>query len=85
MSHVLVIATLAIPTMILGETALSFLGLGIQPPMTSWGLLLNDAQHTRVLLQQPWLLLPAVFVVVTIIAFNFVGDGIRDAADPFSK
>jgi peptide/nickel transport system permease protein len=85
LSHVLVIATLAIPTMILGETALSFLGLGIQPPMTSWGLLLNDAQHTRVLLQQPWLLLPAVFVVVAIIAFNFVGDGIRDAADPFSK
>lgn len=85
LSHVLVIATLAIPTMILGETALSFLGLGIQPPMTSWGLLLNDAQHTRVLLQQPWLLLPAFFVIVTIIAFNFVGDGIRDAADPFSK
>jgi peptide/nickel transport system permease protein len=53
--------------------------------MTSWGLLLNDAQHTRVLLQQPWLLLPAFFVIVTIIAFNFVGDGIRDAADPFSK
>jgi peptide/nickel transport system permease protein len=85
LSHVLVIATLAIPTMILGETALSFLGLGIQPPMTSWGLLLSDAQHTRVLLQQPWLLLPAVFVIVAIIAFNFVGDGIRDAADPFSK
>ena len=85
MSHVLVIATLAIPAMILGETALSFLGLGIQPPMTSWGLLLNEAQQTRVLLQQPWLLLPAVFVIVAIIAFNFIGDGIRDAADPFSK
>jgi peptide/nickel transport system permease protein len=85
MSHVLVIATLAIPAMILGETALSFLGLGIQPPMTSWGLLLNEAQQTRVLLQQPWLLLPGVFVVVAIIAFNFIGDGIRDAADPFSK
>jgi peptide/nickel transport system permease protein len=85
MSHILVIATLAIPSMILGETALSFLGLGIRPPMTSWGLLLNEAQNTRVLLQQPWLLTPAIFVVATIISFNFLGDGIRDAADPFSK
>lgn len=85
MSHVLVIATMAIPGMILGETALSFLGLGIRPPMTSWGLLLNEAQHSRVLLQQPWLLTPAIFVIVTIISFNFLGDGIRDAADPFAK
>lgn len=84
LSHVLVIATLAIPSMILGETALSFLGLGIRPPMTSWGLLLNEAQHVRVLLQQPWLLSPAIFVVATIISFNFLGDGLRDAADPFS-
>ena len=84
-SHILVIATLAIPAMILGETALSFLGLGIRPPMTSWGLLLNEAQHVRVLLQQPWLLTPAIFVVVAIISFNFLGDGMRDAADPFSK
>jgi len=84
LSHVLVIATLAIPSMILGETALSFLGLGIRPPMTSWGLLLNEAQHVRVLLQQPWLLTPAIFVVATIISFNFLGDGLRDAADPFS-
>lgn len=84
MSHVLVIATLAIPGMILGETALSFLGLGIRPPMTSWGLLLNEAQHVRVLLQQPWLLTPAIFVVITIISFNFLGDGLRDAADPFA-
>jgi peptide/nickel transport system permease protein len=84
MSHVIVIATLAIPGMILGETALSFLGLGIRPPMTSWGLLLNEAQHVRVLLQQPWLLTPAIFVVITIISFNFLGDGLRDAADPFA-
>ncbi|GIW90745.1 MAG: peptide ABC transporter permease [Pirellulaceae bacterium] len=84
LSHVLVIATLAIPNMILGETALSFLGLGIRPPMTSWGLLLNEAQHVRVLLQQPWLLTPALFVVATIISFNFLGDGLRDAADPFT-
>ena len=83
-SHVLVIATLSIPGMILGETALSFLGLGIRPPMTSWGVLLNEAQHVRVLLSEPWLLIPALFVVVTIVAFNFVGDGLRDAADPFA-
>lgn len=85
LSHVLVIATLAIPQMILGETALSFLGLGIQPPLTSWGVLLSEAQQIRVLFQQEWLLIPALFVIATIISFNFLGDGIRDAADPFSK
>ena len=85
LSHIVVIATLAIPGMILGETALSFLGLGIRAPMTSWGLLLNEAQSTRVLLTQTWLFLPAVFVVLTIISFNFLGDGIRDAADPFDN
>jgi peptide/nickel transport system permease protein len=84
LSHVLVIATTAIPGMILGETSLSFLGLGIRPPMTSWGVLLNEAQHVRVLLQQPWLLSPALFVLVTVVSFNFVGDGLRDAADPFA-
>lgn len=84
LSHVLVVATLSIPSMILGETALSFLGLGIRTPMTSWGLLLSEAQHVRVLLQQPWLLTPAIFVVATIISFNFLGDGLRDAADPFT-
>lgn len=85
LSHIIVIATISIPGMILGETALSFLGLGIKPPMTSWGLLLNEAQHARVLIQQPWLLTPAIFVVATIISFNFLGDGLRDAADPFSS
>lgn len=85
MSHIIVIATTAIPGMILGETALSFLGLGIRSPMVSWGLLLSDAQHVRVLLQQPWILTPAVFVITTVIAFNFLGDGLRDAADPFAK
>jgi len=84
-SHVLVIATMSIPGMILGETSLSFLGLGIKPPMTSWGVLLSEAQSVRVFLQQPWLLLPAVFVLVTIVSFNFVGDGLRDAADPFAS
>lgn len=85
MSHILVVATLAVPAMILGETALSFLGLGIKPPMTSWGLLLNEAQSIQALLELPWLLTPAIFVVLTIISFNFVGDGLRDAADPFSR
>jgi peptide/nickel transport system permease protein len=85
LSHIIVIATTSIPAMILGETALSFLGLGIRPPLVSWGLLLNNTQETRVLLQQPWLLIPIAFVVVTIISFNFLGDGIRDAADPFAK
>lgn len=85
MSHILVIATLTIPSMILGETALSFLGLGIKTPMTSWGVLLNEAQNVQVLLQLPWLLSPAAFVILTIISFNFVGDGLRDAADPFSR
>ena len=85
LSHVLVIATLSIPAMILGETALSFLGLGIKAPMTSWGLLLNEAQSVQVILDTPWLLIPVIFVVLTIISFNFVGDGLRDAADPFAR
>lgn len=84
LSHVIVVGTLAIPGMILGETALSFLGLGIRPPMTSWGLLLSDAQATRVLLQQPWLLWPVVPVMLTAICYNLLGDGLRDAADPFA-
>jgi peptide/nickel transport system permease protein len=83
-SHLLVIATTAIPAMILAETALSFLGLGIRPPMTSWGILLNDAQHIRVFLSQQWMMIPIFFVMITIIAYNFLGDGLRDAADPFS-
>ncbi len=85
LSHVLVVATLSIPGMILGETALSFLGLGIRPPMISWGVLMSDMQSLRVFLTQPWLITPAIFVVTTIIAYNFLGDGIRDAADPFSS
>lgn len=85
LSHVLVIATLSIPAMILGETALSFLGLGIKPPLTSWGLLLSEAQSVQVIIETPWLLIPVIFVVLTIISFNFVGDGLRDAADPFAR
>ncbi|MFP4055697.1 MAG: ABC transporter permease [Candidatus Brocadiia bacterium] len=83
-SHIIVISTLAIPGMILGETALSFLGLGIRPPMTSWGVLLEEAQRVTVLLHYPWLLFPAVPVLVTVICFNFLGDALRDAADPYS-
>jgi peptide/nickel transport system permease protein len=70
--------------MILGETALSFLGLGIRPPMTSWGVLLEEAQRVTVVLHYPWLLVPAVPVVLTVVAYNFVGDALRDAADPYA-
>lgn len=82
-SHLIVSITLAIPGMILGETALSFLGLGMQPPAVSWGVLLQDAQKIQVLAQAPWKLIPVVFVVVTVLMFNFLGDGLRDAADPY--
>ena len=83
MSHLIASATLSIPTMILGETALSFLGLGLRPPVTSWGVLLNDAQNLAAVQLYPWLLLPVVPVLVTVLAFNFLGDGLRDAADPY--
>ena len=84
MSYIIARLTLAIPQMILGETALSFIGLGLQAPAISWGVLLKDAQAIRVLALSPWLLMPTVFVVVSILAFNFVGDGLRDAADPYT-
>ena len=84
LSHIIVIGTLSIPFMILGETALSFLGLGIRPPMTSWGVLLNQAQRVNVLLHAPWLATPVFFVIIAVLAFNFLGDGLRDAADPYS-
>jgi peptide/nickel transport system permease protein len=80
--YLIVIATLAIPGTILGETALSFLGLGIRPPMTSWGVLLEEAQHIRVIVQFPWLLLPALPVLLTVVSFNFLGDALRDAITP---
>ena len=70
--------------MILGETSLSFIGLGLQPPAISWGVLLKQAQAIRVLANAPWLLIPGLFIIITILAFNFVGDGLRDAADPYS-
>lgn len=83
MSHLIASATLAIPGMILGETALSFLGLGIRAPITSWGVLLNEAQSINVVVLYPWLMLPIVPVVIVVLAFNFLGDGLRDAADPY--
>jgi len=84
LSHIIVVATLSIPGMILAETSLSFLGLGIQPPMVSWGVLLQDATNVTVIVLNPWLLIPGLFVIVAVLAFNFVGDGLRDAADPFA-
>ncbi len=83
MSHLIAKATVAIPGMILGETALSFLGLGLRPPITSWGVMLNEAQNINVVALYPWLLLPVVPVMMVILAFNFLGDGLRDAADPY--
>lgn len=83
-SHLIVTLTLMIPGMILGETALSFLGLGMQPPAVSWGVLLQDAQNILVIAHKPWQLIPTIFVVVTVLMYNFLGDGVRDAADPYS-
>lgn len=83
-SHLIVSATLSIPRMILGETALSFLGLGLRPPVTSWGVLLSEAQNMNAVALYPWLLSPVVMVVLTVLAFNFFGDGLRDAADPYT-
>jgi peptide/nickel transport system permease protein len=83
MSHLIAVATLQIPEMILAETALSFLGLGLRPPVTSWGVLLTEAQNINAVALYPWLLLPIVPVIVTVLAFNFLGDGLRDAADPY--
>lgn len=83
MSHLIASATLTIPGMILGETTLSFLGLGLRPPITSWGVLLTEARSVSVLALYPWLLFPVIPVIFVILAFNFLGDGLRDAADPY--
>jgi peptide/nickel transport system permease protein len=84
MSHLIASATLSIPSMILGETALSFLGLGLRPPVTSFGVLLTEAQNIEAVALYPWLLLPMLPVVVLVLGFNFLGDGLRDAADPYT-
>lgn len=84
-SHIIVTATLAIPLTILGESALSFLGIGVRAPMVSWGLLLNDAFKIQMIALHPWLLFPAVFILLTVMTYNFLGDGLRDMVDPFSR
>jgi peptide/nickel transport system permease protein len=83
--YLIVNLTLSIPSMILGETALSFLGLGLQPPMISWGVLLGEAQAIKTIALNPWIMLPGLYVIIAVLAFNFVGDGLRDAADPYKE
>ena len=84
-SHVIASLTLAVPAMILAETALSFLGLGLQPPIVSWGVLLQEAQNIRSVATAPWLLLPGFAVIIAVLALNFMGDGLRDSADPYAR
>ncbi|MDP2990494.1 MAG: ABC transporter permease, partial [Kiritimatiellota bacterium] len=83
-SLIIVVASLSVPHTIIGETSLSFLGLGIRPPMVSWGVLLAQAQNVSNVAFHPWLMWPAAFIIITVLAFNFIGDGIRDAADPYT-
>jgi peptide/nickel transport system permease protein len=85
MSHIIAATTLALPAMIISETSLSFLGLGLRPPAISWGVLLQQAQNVQTVALSPWLMLPAVPVIVAVLAFNFLGDGLRDAADPYGS
>lgn len=85
LSHIIAATTLEIPAMILAETSLSFLGLGLRPPVVSWGVLLKDAQSVRAVLTAPWQLWPAVAVIISVLALNFLGDGLRDASDPYSR
>jgi peptide/nickel transport system permease protein len=82
-SYLIVSLTLAIPSMILGETSLSFLGVGLRPPAVSWGVLLHEGQNVQSIAHHPWLLITGLFIIVTVLAFNFLGDGLRDAADPY--
>jgi peptide/nickel transport system permease protein len=85
LSHIIAVTTLTLPVMVLSETALSFLGLGLRPPAISWGVLLQAAQNVEAVALTPWLLLPAVPVIIVVLAFNFLGDGLRDAADPYGR
>jgi peptide/nickel transport system permease protein len=82
-SHIIVVLTTSVPAMILGETSLSFLGFGLRPPVVSWGVMLQDCLSLQTVANYPWLLMPVVFIAVTVLGFNFVGDGLRDAADPY--
>jgi peptide/nickel transport system permease protein len=83
-SHIIAATTLALPLMIIAETSLSFLGLGLRPPAISWGVMLQQGQNIQTVALSPWMMIPVIPVVVTILAFNFLGDGLRDAADPYS-
>ena len=83
-SHIIATTTLAIPAIIIAETSLSFLGVGMRQPAISWGVLLSEAQHLRTVAIAPWLLVPGLFVIVAVLSFNFMGDGLRDAADPYA-
>ncbi len=83
LSHVIAATTLALPAMIISETALSFLGLGLRPPAISWGVLLRLAQNINAVAVTPWLLIPSIPVIIAVLAFHFLGDGLRDAADPY--
>jgi peptide/nickel transport system permease protein len=83
LSYLIVHLTLAVPGMILGETSLSFLGLGLRPPVVSWGVLLHQAQNFSTVVLYPWLMIPGIFIIIVVLAFNFLGDGLRDAADPY--
>lgn len=85
LSYIIAVVTLAIPDLILSETALSFIGLGLRPPVVSWGVLLKDAQNLRSIALAPWLLIPAAVLILAVVAFSFFGDGVRDAADPYSR
>jgi peptide/nickel transport system permease protein len=85
LSYLIVHLTLSVPAMILGETALSFIGVGLRAPVISWGVQLQQAQNVRTIALHPWLLIPALFVVITVLCFNFLGDGLRDAADPYKQ
>lgn len=83
-SHIIVVLTMSVPTMVLGETSLSFLGLGLRPPIVSWGVMLKDCESIQTVANYPWLLMPVVLIVLTVLCFNFLGDGLRDAADPYA-
>jgi peptide/nickel transport system permease protein len=84
LSHIIVVLTLMIPQIILAEAFLSFLGIGIQEPLTSWGLLMHDAQNLQTLGTHPWIMTPVIFIITAVLGFNFLGDGLRDAADPYA-
>jgi len=81
-SHIIVVLTMSVPAMVLGETSLSFLGLGLRPPIVSWGVMLKDCESIQTVANYPWLMMPVVLIVLTVLCFNFLGDGLRDASDP---